>query len=346
MTEHNDEQSQPDGPHFGLILALVAHGLAISEYPEMVRVANIAEGYGFGSVWLCDHFLTLSPDDYVGQAGVIGAYGQPQGKTRPATMPLLEAWTALSALARDTTNIRLGTSVLCNSYRHPSVLAKMAATLDVISEGRLDLGLGAGWFQREFDAYGIPFAPVGDRVSALGEALQVIKAIWTQPNPVYSGRFYSLDGAVCDPPPVQKPHPPLWVGGEGDRVHRIAARSAQGINVRYWSPEKVKRRKDFLAQACASVGRDPSTLRLSLMSLLAPTESAEHEARIRAEFSGVPDSGLIVGPADKCIERINEYYESGVDTLLFTIPHVAESDFIHTIGENVLTAFQRDASRM
>jgi probable F420-dependent oxidoreductase len=259
---------------------------------------------------------------------------------------LLEAWTALSALARDTTNIRLGTSVLCNSYRHPSVLAKMAATLDVISGGRLDLGLGAGWFQREFDAYGIPFPAVGDRVSALGEALEVIKAIWTQPNPVYSGRFYSLDGAVCDPPPVQKPHPPLWVGGEGDRVHRIAARSAQGINIRYWSPEKVKRRKDFLAQACASVGRDPSTLRLSLMSLLAPTESAEQEARIRAEFSGVPDSGLIVGPADECIERINEYYESGVDTFLFTIPHVAESDFIHTIGENVLTAFQRDASRM
>ena len=345
MTEPNDQQSQHDGPHFGLILALVAHGLSISEYPEMVRVANIAERYGFGSVWLCDHFLTLSPDDYVEQAGVVGEYGQPQGGTRPATMPLLEAWTALSALSRDTTNIRLGTSVLCNSYRQPSVLAKMAATLDVISGGRLDLGLGAGWFQREFDAYGIPFAPVGDRVSALGEALQVIKAIWTQPNPVYSGRFYSLDGAVCDPPPVQKPHPPLWIGGEGDRVHRIAARSAQGINIRYWSPEKVKQRKDFLAQACASVGRDPSTLRLSLMSLLAPTESAEQEAQIRAEFSGVPDSGLIVGPADKCIERINEYYESGVDTFLFTIPHVAESDLIHTVGENVLTAFQRDTSR-
>ena len=338
-------QSQHDGPHFGLILALVAHGLAISEYPEMVRVANIAESYGFGSVWLCDHFLTLSPDDYVEQAGVTGAYGQPQGKTRPATMPLLEAWTALSALARDTTNIRLGTSVLCNSYRHPSVLAKMAATLDIISSGRLDLGLGAGWFQREFEAYGIRFPAVGDRVSALGEALEVIKAIWTQPNPVYSGRFYSLDGAVCDPPPVQKPHPPLWVGGEGDRVHRIAARSAQGINIRYWSPEKVKQRKEFLAQACASVERDPSTLRLSLMSLLAPTESAEQEARIRAEFSGVPDSGLIVGPADKCIERINEYYESGVDTFLFTIPHVAESDFIHTVGENVLTAFRGTATR-
>lgn len=163
MTEHKDKQSHHNGPHFGLILALVTHGLAISEYPEMVRVANIAESYGFSSARVCDHFLTLSPDDYAKDAGIGGGDGQRQKGTRPASTPLLEAWTALSALARDTTNIRLGTSVLCNSYRHPSVLAKMAATLDVISEGRLELGLGAGWFQREFEAYGIPFAPVGDR---------------------------------------------------------------------------------------------------------------------------------------------------------------------------------------
>ena len=344
MHQNNNDQPQHDGPHFGLILSLVTHGLAISEYPEMVRVSGVAESYGFGSVWLCDHFLTLSPDDYVRDRGIAEA-DQRQGTTRPASTPLLEAWTALAALARDTTSVRLGTSVLCNSYRHPSVIAKMAATLDVISEGRLDLGLGAGWFQREFEAYGIPFPPVADRVSAFAEALEVIKAIWTQPNPVYSGRFYTLDGAVCDPPPVQKPHPPLWVGGEGDRVHKIAARSAQGINVRFWSPEKVKRRKDFLAEACASIERDPSTLRFSLTALLAPTDSAEQEAAIREEFSAIPESGLIVGPADKCVQRINEYYESGVDTFLFTIPHVARSDFIHTVGEEVLTAFQRDAIR-
>jgi probable F420-dependent oxidoreductase len=345
MLQNNNAQSQHGGPHFGLILALVTHGLAISDYPEMVRVANVAESYGFGSVWLCDHFLTLSPDDYVEDAGIAGEGGQRQERTRPASTPLLEAWTALAALARDTTSVRLGTSVLCNHYRLPSVLAKMAATLDVISGGRLDLGLGAGWHQREFEAYGIPFPPVGDRVSALGEALEVINAIWTQPNPVYSGRFYTLDGAVCDPPPVQKPHPPLWVGGEGDRVHRIAARSAQGINVRFWSPEKVKRRQDFLAQTCASVDRDPSTLRFSLTALLAPTDSAEQEAHIRAEFSAIPDSGLIVGPADQCIERINEYYESGVDTFLFAIPHVARSELIHTVGQRVLTAFRRHATR-
>ncbi len=234
-----------DDPKFGLILALTINGLAVSQYPEMVRVSNLAEGYGFHSIWLCDHFLTTSPEDYVQDAGITSAGGVPQSTTGvpPASMALLEGWTALAALARDTARIRLGTSVLCNSYRHPSVLAKMAATLDVISEGRLDLGLGAGWFKREFEAYGIPFPPAGERVSALSEALEVIKTIWTEPNPVYAGRFYTLDGAICDPPPVQKPHPPLWVGGEGDRVQRIAAHSAQGINIRWWPPEKVSAAK-------------------------------------------------------------------------------------------------------
>ena len=229
-----------DDPKFGLILALTINGLAVSEYPEMVRVSNLAEGYGFGSIWLCDHFLTTSPEEYVQDAGITSAGGVPQSTTGVprASMSLLESWTALAALARDTTRIRLGTSVLCNSYRHPSVLAKMAATLDVISEGRLDLGLGAGWFKREFEAYGIPFPPAGERVSALGEALEVMKIMWTEPNPVYEGRFYTLDGAICDPPPVQKPHPPLWVGGEGDRVQRIAAQFAQGINIRRGHPKR------------------------------------------------------------------------------------------------------------
>jgi|SRR5271166_283003 len=139
------------GPNLGLILALTVNGLAVSSYPDMVTVAKTAEDYGFDFVWLCDHFLTIIPDDYVKDAGITADAegGQP---VPPRSLPLLEGWTALTALARDTTRLRLGTSVLCNSYRHPSVLAKMAATLDVISEGRLDLGLGAGWFEREFDA--------------------------------------------------------------------------------------------------------------------------------------------------------------------------------------------------
>ena len=333
---HDEQQHANDDPHVGLILALTINGLAVSDYREMVRVAHVAERYRFDSIWTCDHFLTLSPDDYVKDAGIDRNDTPNNSDDRRRSMPLLEGWTALAALARDTTTLRLGTSVLCNSYRYPSVLAKMAATLDVISEGRLDLGIGAGWFQQEFNAYGIPFPSVGDRVSALAESLDVIKAVWTQRNPTYSGRFYSLDGAVCDPPPLQAPHPPLWVGGEGDRVQRIAARSAQGLNIRWWSPEKVQSRKEFVKQACSAAGREPETLRLSLTALLAPTECAAQEKQIRAEFASIPETGLIVGPIDKCVDRINAYRRSGIDHFLFTIPHVAHSEYLATVGESLI----------
>ncbi|ORA14385.1 LLM class flavin-dependent oxidoreductase [Mycobacterium asiaticum] len=324
------------GTRVGLILALTVNGLAVSAYPDMVAVSQRAEGYGFDSVWLCDHFLTISPDDYVRDAGITAETSGTDQAAPPTSLPLLECWTALSALARDTTRLRLGTSVLCNSYRHPSVLAQMAATLDVISQGRLDLGMGAGWFQREFDAYGIPFPPVRDRVSALAESLEVLKAVWTQPNPTYAGQFYTLDGAICDPPPMQRPHPPLWVGGEGDRVQRIAARAAQGLNVRWWSPQQVTERRDFLTRACESVGRDPQTLSLSVTALLAPTASEERAARIRAEFASIPASGLIVGSPEQCVERIREYQRAGVAQFLFTIPHVARSEYLDIVGQEII----------
>ena len=134
--------------HFGLILALTIRGLAVTSYETMRRVASQAEELGFDSIWLCDHFLTLAPDAYGEDAGIAAGAGPGPRAEEPRSMPLLECWTALSALARDTRRLRLGTSVLCHSYRSPAVLAKMAATLDVISGGRLDLGLGAGWFEQ------------------------------------------------------------------------------------------------------------------------------------------------------------------------------------------------------
>ena len=150
MTDHNDEQSQHDGPHFGLILALVAHGLSISEYPEMVRVANNAESYGFGSVWLCDHFLTLSPDDYAQDAG-IGGDGQRQNGTRPASTPLLEAWTTLSALARKAGALArpelLGNWLYGVAYR----VASKARAGQARRQGREQQGLAMETFPVELD---------------------------------------------------------------------------------------------------------------------------------------------------------------------------------------------------
>jgi alkanesulfonate monooxygenase SsuD/methylene tetrahydromethanopterin reductase-like flavin-dependent oxidoreductase (luciferase family) len=139
---------------------------------------------------------------------------------------------------------------------------------------------------------------------------------------------------------VQRPHPPLWIGGEGDRVQRIAARSAQGLNVRWWSPQQVAERRGFLTQACESAGRDPDTLRLSVTLLLAPTDSAEQTARLRAEFVSIPESGLIIGSPDECVERIREYQDRGVDHFLFTIPHVVKSDHLHVVGREILPVLE------
>jgi F420-dependent oxidoreductase-like protein len=313
----------------GLILSLTVRGLAVGDYPRMREIAQRAESHGFDSVWLCDHFLTLPAENYRHQAG----FGTGSSGEAVSSMPLLECWTALSALSRDTTKLRLGTSVLCASYRHPAVLAKMAATLDVICEGRLDLGIGAGWFQREYEAYGIDFPPVGERVGRLAESIDVLTAVWTQENPTFAGRYYRIDGAVCDPRPVQRPHPPIWVGGEGARVQRIAARAAAGLNVRWWSPERVRARRAFLDEACHAAGRDPATLQMSLTAMLAPVASTTQAERLSAEFAAIPADGRIIGTPEFCRRRIEEYVAAGIHHFLFTIPHVADNDLLDRAGD-------------
>ena len=329
-------------PHFGLILALTIRGLAVASYEDMRRVAAAAEDLGFDSIWLCDHFLTLAPDVYVEDAG-IGGGGARQGTGDAVrSMPLLECWTALSALARDTRRLRLGTSVLCNSYRAPSILAKMAATLDVISGGRLELGLGAGWFEQEYRAYGVPFPRIGERIAQLDEAVEIIRRMWTEARPTFTGRYYSIQDAFCDPPPLQRPHPPIWIGGEGDKVHRVAARSANGVNVRWWSPERIGERAAFLDTACREFGRDPGTLRRSVTALLIVDGDAARVRATQERFRAIPATGHIAGTAAQCIARVRQYMDRGVRHFLFTIPDVAASPSLELAGREVLPAL-RDA---
>lgn len=330
--------------HFGLILALTIRGLAVGSYETMRRVAQTSEELGFDSVWLCDHFLTLEPDTYAKDAGIdrSSSSGAACRNDSETSMPLLECWTALSALSRDTRRLRLGTSVLCNSYRLPSVLAKMAATLDVISGGRLDLGLGAGWFEREYRAYGIPFPTTSVRIVQLDEGLEIIRRMWTEPAATFRGLHYVIEGAVCDPPPVQRPHPPLWVGGEGDKIHRVAARAANGVNVRWWSAERMRARMPFLDAACRGFGRDPATLERSVTLLLAPRRGSAAAQALRERFAAIPASGLIVGTPQQCIDELRRYVEVGVRHFLVTIPDVAASESLELAGRHVLPAIRHE----
>ncbi len=328
--------------HFGVILALTIRGLAVTSYEDMRRVAGLAEELGFDSVWLCDHFLTLAPDAYVEDAGVAGGAGPGARGGDTRSVPLLECWTTLSALARDTRRLRLGTSVLCHSYRWPSVLAKMGATLDVISGGRLDLGLGAGWFEQEYRAYGVPFPRIGERIAQLDEGIEIIRRMWTEPHPVFQGRHYAIDGAVCDPPPLQRPHPPIWIGGEGDRVHRVAARAADGVNVRWWGPERIAGRGAYLDAACREFGCDPRTLQRSVTALLVADRDASRAAGARERFQAIPADGHVAGTPAQCIARIRRYVDAGVRHFLFTIPDVASSAGLELAGREVVPALRHE----
>ena len=169
-----------------------------------------ADALGFDSVWLDDHFYSV---------------------LRPRSEPQMEAWTLLAALARETQRIGIGILVTCNGYRNPALLAKMAATVDVLSNGRLIHGLGSGWFADEYEGYGFDFPDVPMRLAQLDEALHIQKLLWTADRPSFAGRHYQLREAWCEPRPVRKPHPPILIGGGGEKVLlRLVARHADMWN--------------------------------------------------------------------------------------------------------------------
>lgn len=321
----------------GLFLSLTMKGLFIGSYDRMREVALEAEGLGFHSVWVGDHFFTLAPEAYARQAG-FAARGRPE-EAPPASRPLLEMWTALAALARDTRRIRLGTGMLCVSYRNPALVAKMAATLDVISAGRLELGIGAGWLESEYRAYGYPFPKASVRIAQMEEAVQIIRRMWTEPAPSFNGRHFQIENAICDPPPRQKPGPPIWIGGEGPRVLQAACRWADGFNARWWPPERFAERAPELAAASRAAGRDPETLRPSVMLMLIPERDRARAEAERRSYAAVPEAGVIAGDPETCARRVAEYVRAGVRRILFTIPNVAERpERLRLAGEEVLRA--------
>ena len=223
---------------FGLKLSQDA---TIDQLRDLWRLAD--EG-GFDSCWVIDHFATLG--------------GHDDG-------PIFETWTMLAAMAEVTTRTRLGCAVVGNTYRHPGVLAKMAVTVDHLSGGRLDFGIGAGWAEHEHTMLGLEFGTVKDRADRLEESLQVILGLWTQPRTTFAGQHYRLQDAVSEPKPVQRPHPPIWIGGSGPkRTLRLAAQYADVWNAAGGPPEEVAASSAILDRHCADVGRDPGEIRRSV----------------------------------------------------------------------------------
>jgi probable F420-dependent oxidoreductase len=230
---------------FGLALPQYDYSLPSNgkiRWQAVVDWAVRAEGLGFSSVWLSDHlFYDLS------------RYGGPAAPQKG-----VECFTGLSALAVATKRVRLGTLVACNDLRNPAVLAKMAATIDILSGGRLDLGMGAGWYQAEYRAAGIPFDPPAVRVERLSEAVQIVRGLLDTGVLSFEGEHYRLEEARCFPKPVQD-RLPVFVGGQGDRVARLAGRHADGFNSAWaWQPDEFAERIDLVNRAARRAGREPN----------------------------------------------------------------------------------------
>jgi F420-dependent oxidoreductase-like protein len=262
-------------------------------------IATQAERSGYDSFWVMDHFHQIQ--------GV----GDPQ-------QPMLEGWTTIAVVAGFTSKIKLGTLVTGNVYRHPSILAKIGATLDVLSKGRLFMGIGAAWNQEESTAYGVPFPSTKERFGRLEEAVQIIRGMWTQDRTTFNGRFYQIREAYCNPKPVQKPHPPIMVGGSGEReTLRIVAKYADACNI-FGSPETVRKKLDTLRRHCKSVGRDyDSILKTKLGHVIIDTDKRKVEHMVAERLGNMPEQRLrewaTFGEPDQVRRQIETFRDAGID---------------------------------
>jgi F420-dependent oxidoreductase-like protein len=278
--------------HFGV--QLQGQATSWAEYATAVRAV---EDLGYGSVWTFDHLLPFNGAD-----------------DRPA----FETLTTLSAMALLTSRARIGVLVNGVLYRHPATLAKASAQVDIMSMGRLEFSLGAAWAEREFRAYGMAFPPLEERYARLDEALQVVKALWSQPRTTFKGQYYQLEEAPCEPKPVQEPHPPIMVGGSGNGSLRVAARHADRLNVQ-GPPAKCAAHFAQLQEICGQIGRDFNEIELSLHPSIAvaPTHAeAETMARAMAarsstELDAVRDSWLIGEPGEVA-DGLRAYLDVGI----------------------------------
>ncbi|MEQ0557962.1 LLM class F420-dependent oxidoreductase [Amycolatopsis sp. NEAU-NG30] len=241
-----------------------------TEWADMLAVWQAADEIElFESAWTFDHFYPIFSDP---------------------TGPCLEGWVTLTALAQATKRLRLGTLVSGIHYRHPALLANMAATLDIVSGGRLEIGIGAGWNEEESGAYGMQLGSVKERSDRFEEACEVLVGLLTKETTTFQGEHYQLTDARCEPKPVQKPHPPICIGGSGEkRTLRTTAKYAQHWNFVGGSPEEFARKRDVLHSHCADLGRDPAEITLSSHVRL---DGDGDVAKVAAEAEALGEAGL------------------------------------------------------
>ena len=264
------------------------------KWQRAVDTAVRAEELGYDSVWVYDHFHNVPT---------------------PAHEAVFECWTTVAAISQRTSRIRLGQMVGCTPYRNPALLAKVTSTIDVISGGRLDWGIGAGWYEGEFRAYGYDFPSAGTRIAMLNDCVEIVKRMWTEADATYEGAHFSVAGAQCDPKPVQDPHPPIWIGGGGERkTLRVVATHATHSNFG-GKPDEWAHKRDVLRGHCEAVGRDPEEITMTWSPEVFIRETEAEVGTTSRSFWGEPfeswSAGNLVGTPEQVAERIRTYVGLG-----------------------------------
>jgi F420-dependent oxidoreductase-like protein len=299
-------------------------------YEQIRDLALLCETTGFNSIWCSDH-LFLNADS--------------------AERDCWEAWTALTGLAVETSTVRFGTLVTSTSYRYPSMLAKTAACVDYMSGGRLEMGIGTGWKEAEYHGYGIPFPSARERVDRFEEGLNILLKMWTEPAATFKGKYYEIEKAFCSPKPVQKPHPPLWIGCKGNRMLDIASRYADWVNISGFPPlDFYNDRMERLKAACKKNNRDFDKIRKSHFTgiAVAPDENGLDELvqdiakfrgqspdEVRANFRG------FMGTPDGVTEYLRPFVDAGVEQFMLVFPFGHEADSVRLLAEKVLPELRR-----
>ncbi len=308
----------------GWRLDLIEIADPVEKYEAMTRVAKAADGIpAYDSIWVYDHFHTMP---------------------RIEQEAVFECWTITSALARDTQRVKVGQMVTCLGYRSPALLAKIASTVDVLSHGRLYCGIGAGWYEHEWRAYGYGFPETRERMRAFREATQILVKMWTEEAPTFEGQYYQIHGPINEPKGVQKPHPSLWIGGGGEQVTlKLVAQYGNACNIG-GDPATIQHKLGVLREHCEKVGRNYDEIIRSSnanLVLLKPGDNPEQATeKIRATYGWSFEDltrQAIVGTPDQIVERLQAIVDAGVNYIITYFPRVAyDHEPLHRFAEEVV----------
>jgi F420-dependent oxidoreductase-like protein len=294
------------------------------DFSKIREAAELCDQLGFHSIWFYDHILGMGAID----------------------LDIYEAWTMMSALSTVTSEVRIGTLVLCNSFRQPSLLAKMGSTLDVISNGRLEFAIGAGWFEPEYRAYGYDFPDTVTRIDQLSESVKIIKAMWTEDKTTFIGKHYQIVDAYCNPKPIQKPHPPIIIGGGGERyLLRAAAELADEWNCPGTNALEIDQKLAALKNHCSDIGRDINSIKISQQTIcVIAKDKKELEEKIpiakkRYGFFGEIEKFGIIGTPDQCIKKVEANAKRGISKYTIFFSDYMNPDTLSFFAKEVIPAF-------